>query len=176
MSRAILDDRDAWSQAFESGWLAHFRETGERDWSQYPRPRNQPLDPTPGVDLQDARLILISSAGGYDPATQAPFDAANDLGDYSIREIPFFDADPAALAFAHDRYDGAARDEDIGVLLPNRLLQERLETGLIGGLTSTWVSFMGYQPDMRGVIDETCARVVEVALREHAQAALLVPS
>ncbi|MEM6928907.1 MAG: hypothetical protein AAF602_18350 [Myxococcota bacterium] len=176
MSRAILDDRDAWSRAFESGWLARFRETGERDWSQYPRPHNHPLDPTPGVDLQDARLIVISSAGGYDAASQAPFDAANDLGDYSIRELPFFERDPAALAFAHDRYNGAARDADVGVLLPNRLLEERLDAGFIGDLTPTWVSFMGYQPDVRRVIDETCARVVEVALREHAQAALLVPS
>ncbi len=176
MTNAILDERDAWSEAYESGWLAHLRATGEMDWKRYPRPRNAPLARSSGIDPQQAKLLLVSSAGGYNPTTQEPFDAANPFGDYTIRELPFFDHDPATLGFAHDHYDGTARDEDVGVLLPHRLLEERHASGLLRDIAPTFVSFSGYQPDLRRVVDELCPRAVEVALREHATAALLVPS
>jgi hypothetical protein len=170
----ILEGREAWSDAY-AAWEASARQTGERDWKQYPRARNSPLPETPGVDLSRAKLLLISSAGGYDPATQDAFEAADPFGDYGLRELPF-DADPSALAYAHEHYDHAARQADAGVLLPHALLRERRDAGTIGAIAPVWLSFMGYQPDLGRVVDELCTRAVEVALREQADAALLVPS
>ena len=175
MSNAILDHRESWSTEFEATWLAHWQATGKTDFKVYPRPHNQDVEPSPGIHLGGARLLLVSSAGGYDPATQPAFDAPHPLGDYTIRELPI-DQPIESLAFAHTHYDHAARQQDPGVLLPHDLLRERVRQGVIGELAPTWVSFMGYQPDLRRVVDETCSQVVAVALREQAQAALLVPS
>jgi len=174
MSNAILDGREAWGEAY-ARWAEAVRASGRTDFTDYPRPRNEPLDETPGIDVQNVRLLLISSAGGYDPATQTAFDAGDLLGDYSIRELPF-DHPPESLGFAHDHYDGAARDEDVGVLLPHRLLTERLGMGFLSSITETWVSFMGYQPDLLRVVDELCPQIVDVAKRQRATGALLVPS
>lgn len=61
--------------------------------------------------MRRSRLVLISSAGGYLPAGQEPFDAANPLGDYTIRLVP--SATPLAeIAYAHDHYDHTAVNTD----------------------------------------------------------------
>lgn len=172
---AVLEQVEAWGEAFESGWRAHLDATGRFDWSQYPRPRNTELPPSPGVDLARSRLLILSSAGAYDPSTQEAFLGDHPMGDYGIRELPT-DVDLADLAYAHGHYDHTARRADPGVLLPHALLQERVQDGRIGALTPSWISFMGYMPDLRRLLDETVPRVIEVALREHADCALLVPS
>jgi len=47
--------------------------------------------------------------------------------------------------------------------------------GEIGGLTSV-VSSMGYQPDVSRLLGETIPAILKIALKEQADAALLVPS
>jgi len=67
--------------------------------------------------LSDSRLMLISSAGGYLPGRQQPFDAASLYGDYTIRTFP--SSTPfSALAYAHDHFDHAMIDQDPQVALP----------------------------------------------------------
>lgn len=148
----ILEDRAAWEAAFRTGWLAHYARTGATDFAQYVRPRNTVAPRGPGVDLSRSRLLLVSSAGGYLPDQQAPFDAANPLGDYSMRRIPS-DTPAVALAFAHEHYDHAAVDADPQVLVPLSHLRELVATRRIGGLTPHMISFMGYQPDVGRVLD-----------------------
>ena len=41
------------------------------------------------------------------------------------------------------------------MLLPLRHLADMVDEGVIGELTSSVISFMGYQPDITRVIDET---------------------
>jgi hypothetical protein len=57
----ILEDRAAWEAAYRAGWLAHFEQTGETDFTQYVRPKNRAAPSGPGVDLSRSRLLLISS-------------------------------------------------------------------------------------------------------------------
>ena len=171
----ILDNRAAWEAAYRAGWLAHFERTGETDFRQYVRPKNSIAPSGPGVDLGRSHLLLISSAGGYLPGQQQPFDAPNPLGDYSIRRIPA-DTPLAALAFAHDHYDHTAVDADPQVLVPLGHLAELVAAGRIGALTPHLISFMGYQPDVGRVQDELIPIIVAAAQAEGAQAALLVPS
>lgn len=170
----ILENRDQWREIYEV-WLGHFQQTGEFNWKNYNRPRNSTAPSGKGIDLSRSRLMLISSAGGYLRDEQEPFDAANPLGDYSIRVVPS-DTPLGRLAYSHDHYDHAAVDADAQVLVPLRHLADLVHEGIIGELAPSFVSFMGYQPDATRVIDETIPAILEVARTEQIDAALLVPS
>ena len=171
----ILENREQWIASFRDGWLAHYRQTGEIDWELYPRLRNKVAPAGPGIDLSASRLMLISSAGGYLPEEQQPFDTADPLGDYTIRSFPTSTV-PDQLAFAHDHYDLAAVTQDQQVLVPLRHLEDLGAEGVIGELASSVVSFMGYQPDVGRVIEETIPAILHVAQAEQVDAAVLVPA
>lgn len=171
----ILENREDWRAEFEAGWLAHFRETGEMDWSRYNRPTNEKAPAGPGIDPAQARLVLISTAGGYLADEQEPFDAANPLGDYTLRMFPTATAFED-LAFAHTHYDHRALEADPEVLLPLRLLEQMESEGEIGQLAESVISVMGYQPVVTRVLDELIPEVLAKAEEQGAQAALLVPA
>jgi hypothetical protein len=171
----VLDSRTEWWDSFRDGWLAHYRRTGEFAWDQYPCIRNRPLAPSPGVDLSASRLMLVSSGGFYVRESQAAFDAPNPLGDYSIRLLPT--ATPwDAVAIAHTHYDHAAVEEDPQVLLPLGHLRDMVADGVVGEIAPSIVSFMGYQPDVTRVVDETMPAVVAAARAAEADAVLLIPA
>jgi hypothetical protein len=171
----ILENREQWQISFKESWLAHYQQTGTIDWDLYPHPRNSTAPSSPGIAVSKSRLMLVSSAGGYLPDQQEPFDAANLLGDYSVRLFP--SSTPLeALGFAHEHYDLTAVKQDPQVLLPLRHLEDLVNEGAIGELTPSVASFMGYQPDVTRVVDETIPPIVKSALSEKADAVLLVPS
>jgi Glycine/sarcosine/betaine reductase selenoprotein B (GRDB) len=170
----ILKNRDQWQAEFENGWLAHYRQSGKFDWKLYTRPKNTTSIQNPGIDLSNSRLMLISSAGGYLKDYQQPFDFKNDLGDYSIRQFPL--STPLdSLAYAHDHYKHDAIDQDPQVVLPLRHLEDLHNEGLLGKLSDTVISFMGYQPDVIRVLEETIPAVIETATTEKIRSALLIP-
>ena len=171
----ILENKDQWRTNFHEGWLAHFQQTGTVDWKLYQGPKNSAAPAGPGIDLGTSRLMLISSAGGYLRKTQQPFDAADPLGDYSIRVFP--SSTPLdALAIAHDHYDHTAVDQDPQVPIPLRHLEALVAEGMIGEMAPSAVSFMGYQPDASRVVDEMVPAILQVAQAEQVRAALLVPA
>ncbi len=171
----ILENREEWLATFRAGWLAHFESTGQFDWSLYNRPRNSQAPAGPAVDPARSRLMLITTAGAYLRDSQPPFDDAHPLGDYTVRlwpgRTPF-----SALGLAHDHYDHQAVQQDPQVLLPLRHLEDLVSAGEIGALTDHVVSFMGYQPVVTRVLDETIPAVLRAAQAEAAEAALLVPA
>jgi len=170
----IHENHDLWVKTFREGWLAEFQQSGSCNWNIYERPRNQTPIPGTGIGLAASRLMLISSAGGYLPDTQSPFDARNPLGDYTIRvfspDTPF-----DKLAYAHEHYDHPAVNADPQVLLPLRHLRDYVTEGKIGKLTAV-VSFMGYQPDVSRLLSETIPVILQAGRDEKVDAALLVPS
>lgn len=171
----ILENREQWIASFRDGWLAHYRQTGEFDWKRYPRIKNRVAPTGQGIDLSASRLILISSAGGYLPEKQQPFDAGHPIGDYTIRS--FQTSTPLdQLAFAHDHFDHAAVNQDQQVLVPLRHLEDLVAEGVIGELASSVISIMGYQPDVARLIEETIPAIVQAAQAEQVHAALLVPA
>ncbi len=171
---SILEDRELWVKKYREGWLAKLQETGKFYWGTYVHPKNKDTISGAGVDLAKSRLMLISSAGGYLANEQEPFDASNHLGDYTIRNFavstPFTD-----IAYAHEHYDQTAVKTDPQVLLPLKYLREMVADNKIGDLASV-ISFMGYQPDITQVLDETIPAILEIAKSEEVDAALLVPS
>jgi hypothetical protein len=171
----ILENRTQWLQEFQAGWLAHFQETGLQDFKRYNRPKNSTPIPGPAVDLAQSRLLLVTSAGSYLPDCQQPYNAADPLGDYSIRSYAS-DTPLGDLAFAQDHYNHAAVMEDPQVLIPLDHLREMVNAGKIGALTPSVVSFHGYVPNAVRFVDETIPQIVAIAQQEQAQAALLVPA
>jgi hypothetical protein len=171
----ILEHRDTWYEDFQNGWLAYYQQTGELDWKQYQPARNKTAPAGPAVDLSRSRLLFITSAGGYLPATQHPFDTDNQLGDYTIRTFPTT-TQFAELSYAHTRYNHTGVDADAQVLLPLRHLEDLVAAGSIGELAPTVISFMGYQPDVTRVVDELIPAILEAAQTQQPDAALLVPS
>ena len=172
---AVFPIRDTWLGAYRSRWLAHYQASGTIDWTLYPA---LILDTTPAgraVDVTQASVLLITSAGGYIPGVHEPFDAANDLGDYSMRLIDTQYA-PSSYRFAHDHYDHTAVEADPQVLVPVTHLLELQDEGMIGELAPQVVSFMGYQPDVGRVVDEMIPEIVQVARDLRIDAAFLVPS
>lgn len=171
----ILEDRAAWLAEFEANWLAHYQEKGETLWKIYNRPKNKTAPSGKRIELAKSRLVLISSAGAFLKDSQALYDAADDLGDYTTR---IFATDTAfeTLDYAHDHYDQTAVREDAQVLLPLRHLEAMVDEGKIGGLAENVISFMGYQPDVTRVLDETIPSIVRAVQQEEVDAAFLVPA
>lgn len=171
----VLDDIPGWTAEFESGWMTDYRSTGKPNWSLYKAPRNQSLISSPGIDLKKSNLLFISSAGGFDASTQSRFDAENNLGDYTIREIAVT-TPLRSISFAHTHYDHAAVNQDPQVLVPLNHLDTLIAGGMIGGLADNFISFMGFQPDVGRCLAETIPAIISSAKRLHAECAFLVPS
>jgi Glycine/sarcosine/betaine reductase selenoprotein B (GRDB) len=125
--------------------------------------------------LATSRIVLISSAGGYLAQEQAPFDAANPYGDYSIRTFSLYTAFDQ-IAYAHDHYDHTAVNADPQVLLPLRHLNDLEEENWLGDIAPQVISFMGYQPDVSRLLDETIPAIIAAAQATGARGALLVPA
>ncbi len=169
------DTHKDWTAHFEQGWLKNFVDTKSIDWKLYRYVRNKTLITSEGLDLAQSKLLLVSSAGAYLDGKDKPFNVANLLGDYSIRTFPAT-VQPDELQYAHDHYDQTAVREDMQVLLPLAHLQALVDERVIGALSDTVVSFMGYQPFVNRVINKTLAKLREIVKKEAIDAVLLVPS
>ena len=171
----IIENPKEWVKSFQEGWMAKIKKTGKFDWKQYISPKNRSAPSGKRVDLSKSRLLLISTAGGYLHESQKPFEASSKFGDYSIRLFPS-DTPFEALSYAHEHYDHQYIDKDPQVLLPLRHLEDMVSKGIIGEISPNVVSFSGYQPNVIRVVKEMIPEIVEVALRDQVNAALLVPA
>ncbi|MEQ8675720.1 MAG: glycine/sarcosine/betaine reductase selenoprotein B family protein [Aggregatilineales bacterium] len=175
MNLEILEDRQGWYEDYQANWLRHYQETGETLWKIYQRPRNTTAPSGKAINLSESRLVLITSAGSYLKDEQTPYDAENDLGAYDIRL--YSSSTPLnKLAYAHTHYDHTAVNADPQVLVPLLHLDDLVSEGVVGELAPNVISFMGYQPDVMRVLDETIPAIITAMKAENAQAALLVPS
>jgi hypothetical protein len=171
----ILNSAQEWKETFAKHVLKSFEKTGELDFKNYPYAKNTDAPSGKALALSSVKLLFISSCGAYIPDSQPPFDAVNPLGDYSIRMIPF-DEPLSELDYAHDHYDQAAVRKDPQTLLPVEILKDRVHSGKLGALTNNWISFMGYQPDLSRVVNETIPIILSQVDVEEPDAALLVPA
>jgi len=175
MIMEIAENLQRWYNDYTDRWLAEYKNTGKIDWKLYSYLKNETVSASNGINPADSRLIFITSAGAYLDTEQPPFDAPNDLGDYSIREIPL-NTSFQKLKYAHEHYDHTAVNEDPQVLLPLKHLQEMKSEGLVGENSENFISFMGYQPDVKKVVEEMIPLIIDAVKKEKADTALLVPS
>lgn len=171
----IVDKEKDWTAKFESGWLKNFVDTKSIDWKLYRYVRNEEVVTGKAITLSEAKILLITSSGAFLPSRDKPFNAANLMGDYTIRTFP--SSTPLdELEYAHDHYDQTAVREDPQVLLPLTHLQNLVTEQVIGSLSDTVVSFMGYQPWVGRVIKKTIPAIKKIIQQEAVDAVLLVPS
>jgi D-proline reductase (dithiol) PrdB len=124
--------------------------------------------------LSEARLTFVSTAG-VQPMGTLPFDVVHPVGDYSFRRVPS-DSSPAELEIHQLKYptDGAHRD--LNVIFPIERLQELRAEGVIGDLTPSFFSFIGYNMDPE-LLERTLAEDIADAVRdEMTDLALLCPA
>lgn len=170
----ILENLDAWAEHFEANWLAHYEKTGETDWKQYQYVKNETAPSGKALDLSQSKLLVVASAGAYLKDSQTAFDASNLMGDYSVRTFPH-STDLADIAFAHEHYNHQYVEQDAESVLPLRILETMQAEGIIGELAETVVSFHGYTPDIRRLLDETISQIIGLAKDQQVDAALLIP-
>ncbi len=175
MSKQSTDNLDRWTEHFQKGWLKNFVDTKSIDWKLYKYVKNEHAVFGAGLDLSQAKLLLVSSSGAYLPSKDKPFNAANLLGDYTIRTFPL--STPfSEIEYSHDHYDQTAVRTDTQVLLPLNHLRDLVDSKIIGSLSETVVSFMGYQPWVGRVMKKTLPPIRKIIKQEAIDAVLLVPS
>ena len=121
--------------------------------------------------LAESRVTFVSTAG-VQPKGTLPFDVVHPVGDYTFRRVPS-DSRPADLEIHQLKYptDGAHRD--LNVIFPIERLQELASEGVVGGLTPSFFSFLGYNMDP-DLMERTLAEdLAEAVAAEHADLALL---
>ena len=126
------------------------------------------------VPLSQARLTFVSTAG-VQPRGTLPLDVVHPVGDYTFRRVPS-DSRPADLEIHQLKYptDGAHRD--LNVIFPVERLQELAAEGVVGALTPSLFSFLGYNMDPE-LLERTLAEdLAEAVAAEHADLALLSPA
>jgi D-proline reductase (dithiol) PrdB len=126
------------------------------------------------VPLAEARLTFVSTSG-VQPKGTLPLDVVHPIGDYSYREVPS-DSRPADLEIHQLKYptDGAHRD--LNVIFPIERLQELRDEGVLGGLTPSFFSFIGYNMDP-DLLERTLAEdLAQAVADQQADLALLSPA
>ena len=124
--------------------------------------------------LEQCTVALVSTCGLYRLDTQAPFDAWNDLGDPSFREI-HVDTPRDRLRIAHSHYDHAHLAADLNVALPQDRFIRLAEEGAVGRLYPWMYSFMGYLPESRQLVTETAPAVARRLAADGVDAVFLTP-
>jgi len=148
--------REKWDPNFD--WVVN----DSAPWT----PLRQPLTQT--------AMALVSTCGAYRRSLDCPFDAANYYGDPSFKEIPV-DTPVRALDFAHTHYNHEHVSQDPNVAFPLDHLRALEAEGLIGRLVNPAISFTGFLPEPRQLMQETAPAAAKRLMGIGAQAALLVP-
>jgi hypothetical protein len=123
---------------------------------------------------EQSTVALVSTCGLYRIDSQAPFDAWNDLGDPSFREI-HVDTPCDRLRIAHSHYDHTQLTADVNVAVPLGPFRRLVEEGAVGRLYPWVYSFMGYLPEPRQLVAETAPAVARRLAEDGVQAAFLTP-
>lgn len=156
LQRTHNKTRELWDPHFE--WVIN----ESAPWT----PLRQPLAQT--------ALALVSTCGAYRRDVDCPFDAANYYGDPHFKEIPI-ETSINNLEFSHTHYSHEHVSQDPNVAFPLDHLRSIETEGAIRLFVNPAISFSGFLPEPRQLINETAPAAAQILLSVDAQAALLVP-
>jgi hypothetical protein len=131
--------------------------------------------------LADAKVALLTSAGLYVTATQAPFDGERERreptwGDPSWRAIPAGVA-TSELGMMHLHLNAADVLADHDIALPTTVLAELVRDGVVGASASRHVSVMGFQQaGLEAWRSETAPAIAAMLREEGADGVVLAPA
>ena len=137
------------------------------------------IDPVPWAPLEkpltECRLALVSSAG-FVLRDQQPFDESVRGGDVTFRNIPN-GTDVSDLVDAHrsEAFDHTGLSRDPNVAFPLDRARELAESGRVGSLARTHLSFMGSITAPGRLVRDTAPKVARALVDDSVDVALLVP-
>ena len=124
--------------------------------------------------LAECRLAFISTSG-VQPRGSVPFDTVHPVGDYTFRRVPST-ARVSELEIHQLKYPTAGAARDLNVIFPIERLRELAGEGVIGGLTASFYTFIGYNMDPER-LERTLAEEIAAAVSEEgADIALAAPA
>ena len=124
--------------------------------------------------LSESRLTFVSTAG-VQPKGTLPFDTAHPIGDYSFRPVTSA-SEPTDLEIHQLKYPTAGAERDLNVIFPIERLQELAEEKFIGGLTTNFFSFIGYNMDAERLERTLAEDIAEAVEAEKPDVVLLAPA
>jgi D-proline reductase (dithiol) PrdB len=119
-------------------------------------------------ELHESTFALVTTAGVH-LRDQEPFLLD---GDNSWREIPG-DVPSSQLMVTHDHYDHRHADQDINCVFPIDRLRELAAQGIIGGMSSLHLGFMGYTQLLKDFYERVAPAMAQRIDRSRADAVLL---
>jgi D-proline reductase (dithiol) PrdB len=123
--------------------------------------------------LSECKVALVTSAGAH-PKNVTPFDAENEAGDTSYREIPNT-ISSTDLMVSHTHYNHKDADRDINCIFPLDALHSLVEKGIIGASASTHFGFMGYNPNPKPLIESTGPKIARRLKEDKVDVVVLSP-
>jgi D-proline reductase (dithiol) PrdB len=124
--------------------------------------------------LPESRLTFVSTAG-VQPKNSLPFDTVHPVGDYSFRRVPS-DSKVEYLEIHQLKYPTVGAKRDLNVIFPIERLQELAKEKVIGGLTTNFFSFIGYNMDAERLERTLAEDIADAVEAEKPDAALLAPA
>lgn len=124
--------------------------------------------------LSATRLTFVSSAG-VQPKGSRPFDVVHPVGDFTFRQVSSA-AKVADLEIHQIKYPTTGALKDLNVIFPIDRLQELEAEGVVGGLTPSFFSFIGYQMDPERFEATLAEEIADAVVADGAEAALLCPA
>ncbi len=124
--------------------------------------------------LSESRLTFVSTAG-VQPKNSLPFDTVHPVGDYTFRRVPS-DSKPSDLEIHQLKYPTLGAKRDLNVIFPIERLQELAKEKVIGGLTTNFFSFIGYNMDAERLEQTLAEDIADAVEAEKPDAALLAPA
>ncbi len=124
--------------------------------------------------LSESRLTFVSTAG-VQPKDSIPFDTVHPIGDYTFRRVPS-DSKPTDLEIHQLKYPTLGAKRDLNVIFPIERLQELAKEKVIGGLTTNFFSFIGYNMDAERLERTLAEDIADAVEAEKPDAVLLAPA
>ena len=124
--------------------------------------------------LSESRLTFVSTAG-VQPKDSMPFDTVHPIGDYTFRRVPS-DSKPTDLEIHQLKYPTLGAKRDLNVIFPIERLQELAKEKVIGGLTTNFFSFIGYNMDAERLEQTLAVTIADAVEAEKPDAVLLAPA
>jgi D-proline reductase (dithiol) PrdB len=124
--------------------------------------------------LRGCRLTFVSTAG-VQPKGSTPLDTVHPIGDYTFRRVPS-SAKPADLEIHQIKFPTVGAHRDLNVIFPIERLQELVAEGVLGGLTSSFFTFIGYNMDPDRVERDLAVQIANAVVEEEADIALMCPA
>lgn len=124
--------------------------------------------------LNESRLAFVSTAG-VQPKDSLPFDTVHPIGDYTFRRVPS-DSKVEDLEIHQLKYPTAGAKKDLNVIFPIERLREVANEKIIGGLTTNFYSFIGYNMDAERLEKTLAEDIADAVEAEKPDVCLLAPA